>query len=200
MATIIKNQRSRTLEVLSKINVSLEEYLGIDDNQRLATPRYMIRMDSLLSSQVENFNDAIQLYEYDLDMSRTTDSNIGDTKQASGRVEFSNPVIFISNVTFTPTLTQRLIDGIIIEKIEFIRLQNIEKKNQPAETITFKNCYFQAIALRKTILVGDFRFSEYSHWLSSISQDGKNNGNLAASYNLVTGNSDVSSGGDGEEA
>jgi len=194
MAAIIHNRPSRSLEFLASIKGSLEEYLGIDNNQRLSTPKYMIKMDSLLSSEISDYTDHTQLYYFDFDISRTTSGNIADKQVSSGRVEMSNPVFVISNSAHTPDLIQRLINGGRVDEIKITRYQNIEDKNQPAEVITFKECYYQGYVLKFDYLVGDFRFTQYSHDTTSTLQDGVKEGNATANYNLKTGASDVSAG------
>ena len=196
MGNYVQRLPSRSLDVLAGIRGSVDEFLSIDDNKRLAAPKYMIQMDDLLSSEIENFTQSTQLYYFDL--LRTIRGNVGDEMVSSARIEMSNAVFFISNTFHTPKIIQSMLNGDNINEIKIIRLQNLKQKNEAAETIVFKNCFFQSLVPRFDMLIGDFRYNDYSHTVESNTQTGESQGKASATYQLSKGTSNVEGGGGGD--
>ncbi len=180
-------QQLRNLEGL-RGQGALDQYVPSSNYaQMTATPQFMISMDTLLASTLENYTTSIQLFQFDFDISRFTNPNTTSQQYSSGRVQFNNPVVVIPNGIHTPNLINRLINGKLVEEIVITRLQNIDQENQAAEEITFESCYFQNIIPKYDVLIVSFRFVIYTHKTSYYDQKGDLQGNNQVTYDMSTG-------------
>ena len=191
----INPEHSKALENFRRQETPLDQRIPSSIYlQGTATPQYMVKMDDLVASTVENFTSAIQLFHFDFEVSRFTNPNTAHQQYSSSRVQFENPVLVIPNGVHTPNILNRLISGILVDEIKISRLQNIKEVNQEAEVITFKKCYYQNVTPKYDALIITFRFVEYSHQTKSYGQDGTEKGNNVVTYDMGTGKPTVSGG------
>lgn len=191
----ISPEYSKALESLRNVEGSLDQRLPSSIYvQGTATPQYMVKMDDLVKSTVQKYEEFIQLYHFNFEVSRFTNPNTAHQQYSSSRVQFENPLLVIPNGIHTPNIMNRLISGILVQEIKISRLQNIGDTNVEAEAITFKKCYYQNVTPKYDSLIITFRFIEYMHLTTYYEQDGTSKGNNVVGYNMSTGEHAVQGG------
>lgn len=126
---------------------------------------------------------------------RTNANTVDKNKYDSSRVRISNLLFAIPHDVWTPQIENILINGILVEKITFIRLTNQGQIDEIAETINFYDTLFQQSKQVNDILLLEARVEKMDRTTVRRNQKGVQEGQNAVSYDVQ--NSIVTSGGGG---
>lgn len=163
------------------------------------TPDLMMKITdggtALTSSHLDTFTESSEINTFLYDIKR-------DVQSDSSRNVHTNAQTFLSDVTFIApaepyiaSVIQRLLNGTMIESIEFAELQNTGKVNQARETTTFEKCYFTHFQRfttswggnsRINVFVASFRSLDYAVSIQALDTTG-NPGNMSAAFDFIAG-------------
>lgn len=149
---------------------------------------YMVKMDSLVNSAVNNFNDHCPLYQFLLHGSRQSNPNASQEKKSSGRFVMQNPILVIPNSTFAAVIFQKLVDGSNINEIRVVRLGNLSgQMNQKIEEYVFSTCELQDVQTNYDTIRIEFRATLVEITINGYDQSGSQQGSNNVKFNLETG-------------
>lgn len=152
------------------------------------TPEYMVKIDGLLNSTTQGFEEYALLYHFEVHLSRQTNPNAPQEKKDSGRLVMQNPVLVIESGNFTAPIVQQLVNGKNIEEIKIARLGNIGGElNQTIEEYNFTNCEFQDVRTSYDTIRVEFRATTVEIVIHTFDQTGVNQGQSNVKFDLKTG-------------
>jgi len=166
-----------------------EDQINPSENYRnvIATPEYVVKIDDLVSSTVENYEEYVQLMHFGYEISRQTNPNVADQLYTSARVSLEDPVLIIPNGAFAPILIQKLIRGDLIQEIRIKRLANIAEMNVTVQELVFTENFFQRVVPTYDTIRLSLRAETYENIIYSYDQMGQKTGTTSVKFNARTG-------------
>jgi type VI protein secretion system component Hcp len=154
---------------------------------RIVTPEWMILIDDLMSSSIENFEDYGELYGWYAEQARVTEGSTANNLFSTSTVQHSNVVIVIPNNVYGPTLEFKMASGSKLSKIKIVRLSNMKNLKVAIQVVTFANCRIESIQQQLDRLVVSFRPEKRENKVFKWKQDGKKEGQAVTKFDYTKG-------------
>ncbi|MBY0282265.1 MAG: hypothetical protein K2W94_08970 [Alphaproteobacteria bacterium] len=108
------------------------------------SPEWMIKIDDLTTSDVDNFNGYTELFGWHGESSRFTTGDISNNLFTSATLKHSDLVVLMSNGGYAATLETNMNTGTPINVLTIIRLGNIKATKVTMQQIDYTNCFIQS--------------------------------------------------------
>jgi hypothetical protein len=116
-----------------------------DPNKRgVRSPEWMIKIDDLLKSDVDGFNDHCELFGWYGESSRLTTGDISGQLFTSSTLSHSDVVLLLPNGGHGAQIETKMNIGMPLENIVIARLGNVQNLKVKLQKIEFKHCRIQA--------------------------------------------------------
>lgn len=109
------------------------------------SPEWMIKMDDILSGNVEEFNDFCELFGYSAEYSRKTTGDISNPLLTSASLRHSELVVLIPNGGYSAVLETNMYTGTHVESMTIVRLGNVKNQKVKLQEIVYTLCRIQRI-------------------------------------------------------
>lgn len=119
---------------------SMDDPLYQDAHSGVRSPEWMIKIDDLLKSSVDSFEDHAQLFSWKGYSKRKTTGDFGNLLFTSATLAHSMVEIEIANGSFAPALETKMNKGEHLELMTLVRLGNAKDLKVKLQTIAFGNC------------------------------------------------------------
>lgn len=147
---------------------------------------YIIKIDDLVSSSIEDYPDHCPLYAYEEEISRDFNPLASGQLQGSGSVQLSHINIIVPTGVFVADIINSIYAGDHIEEISIKRLLLVKGELQIAEEMTYTGCFFTHWKPNGDKTKFLFRYLERSHEINEIAQDGSVGGQGVSGFNVET--------------
>ncbi len=188
---IIDSTRSLGQSVTTGVNGHAITIPTVDPNighqNRISTPTWMILIDDLMSSSIENFEDHAELYGWYAEQARITEGSGANNLFSTSAVQHSNVVVVIPNNIYGPTLEFKMNSGANIAKIHIVRLGNYGDLKLSMQEITYTNCRIESMQQELDRLILTFRPETRENKVIKYKQDGTKEGQAVTKYDYTTG-------------
>ena len=145
------------------------------------SPEWMVRMDDLLASDVDDYDDHAELFGWFAESSRFTTGDISNSLFTSATLKHSDLVVLIPNGGFAATLETRMNTGTQIEALKIVRLGNIKATKVKLQTIEYAVCRIQSFQQQLDRLIMQLSVSSKVNTLYVYDNEGVNQGQVVSS-------------------
>jgi hypothetical protein len=152
-----------------------------------ATPQYMVKIDDMTFSTLEDYTDYVECYHLGFQVSRLTNPNVSDQLFTSSRVVLEDPVFVIPNGNHAPILLQKLIRGDVIEEMRVKRLANMGDMNITVEEYVFQSSFLQRFEPKGDTIEVYIRAGTFEIVIYSYDQSAQKTGNTIVKFDARTG-------------
>lgn len=153
---------------------------------RVTTPEWMIQIDDLLSSTIENFEDYGELYGWYAEQARLTQGNTGSQLITTAAAQHSNVLIVLPAGIFIPTLETKMNTGANIALIKIVRLANVGDLKVSLQEIEFTNCKIETMQQQLDEIIISFRPESRQNTIIKYKQDGSKEGQAVSKFDYTT--------------
>jgi hypothetical protein len=160
---------------------------NINHQNRVKTPEWMISIDDLMNSTIENFEDHAELFGWYAEQSRITEGSAANNLFSTATVQHSNVIIVIPNNIYGPTLEFKMNSGANIAKIHIVRLSNVGDLKVPLQEINYTNCRVESIQQELDKLIISFRPETRENTVIKYKQDGSKEGQAVTKFDYTKG-------------
>lgn len=118
---------------------------GSDDSvynthEGVRSPEWMIKIDDLLKSSVDQFEDHAQLFSWRGLSKRRTTGDFGNLLFTSATLAHSLVAVELSNGSYATSLETKMNKGEHLETVTIVRLGNAKDLKVKLQTVVFGNC------------------------------------------------------------
>lgn len=160
---------------------------SIHHEGRVTTPEWMISIDDLLSSSIENFETFSELYGWFAEQARLTKGYTSDQFFSTASVQHSNVIIVLPAGIYIPTLESKMNMGANIALIKIVRLSNNGDVKQSNQEIEFTNCKIESMRQELDNIIISFRPETRQNTIIQYGQDGTKLGQAVTKFDYTTG-------------
>ncbi len=156
----------------------------------VTTPEWMISIDDLLSSTIEDYEQYCELLGWYAEQARITKGNTANQLFASATVQHSNIIVIVPNGTFGPTLENKMNTGSNLSEVTISRLANMGEMKVLLQEIKFTNCKIETIQQQLDKLVLTLRPETRENTVYQYDQSGQKEGQTVSKFDYTTSKSD----------
>lgn len=150
------------------------------------SPEWMVKMDDLLNSSVENFAEYAEVFGWSGTMSRNTSPYLSSDLHTTSTLVHTDLAIIIPMSGYAAKLNMRMAKGMKISKITLVRLGNIEDVKQIIQQIDFEICRIQSIQQSIDQLSLTIQVQKRTDTVNVYKQDGSNSGKVVSTVDFST--------------
>lgn len=158
----------------------------IKHSNKVTTPEWMVAIDDLLSSTIDGFDKACELFGWHAEQARITTGSTANQLFTTATVQHSNVSIIIPMGIFVPTLETKMTTGANLASIKISRIANITDQKVPLQEIEYTNCKIDAIQQQLDRVVISFRPETRTNTVYKYKQDGSKEGQAVSKYDYTT--------------
>ncbi|RZI45872.1 hypothetical protein [Candidatus Finniella inopinata] len=142
------------------------------------SPEWMIKIDDMLKSEVENFNDYCELFGWYGESSRLTTGDISNQLFTSATLKHSDLVIIIPNGGYGAQLETKMNLGIPLNEVQVVRLGNVKSTKVKLQVIDYTLCRIQSFQQQLDRLVICLNISAKTNTVFVYDVNGNNKGQM----------------------
>lgn len=144
------------------------------------SPEWMIKMDDLLESDVEDFNDYAELFGWHAESSRFTTGDISNSLFTSATLRHSDLTVLIPNGGFSAKLESKMNLGDPIQELTIVRLGNIRATKVKLQTVVYTICRIQSFQQQLDRLFLQMTVTTKENTIFVFDIDGQNKGQVVS--------------------
>lgn len=182
------NKDQYTSQVLANRSTTIPM---VDPNIRhtnnVSTPEWMIQIDDLLSSTIENYEGFADLLGWHAEQARLTKGRTGNQLFSTAAVQHSNVLIVLPAGIYIPTLETKMNTGSNIALIKIVRLANDGDLKVTLQEIEYTNCKVESMEQHLDEIVISFRPETRQNTVNKYKQGGGKEGQAVSKFDYTTG-------------
>lgn len=186
MSTINKDQYTNSILANRTGSIPMVDP-GIRHTGNVTTPEWMIQIDDLLSSTIENFEGFSELYGWYAEQGRLTKGRTANQLFSTAAVQHSNVLIVLPAGIFIPTLETKMNSGANIALIKIVRLANVGDLKVSLQEIEYTNCKIDSMQQQLDEIIISFRPETRQNTIIKYKQDGSKEGQAVSKFDYTTG-------------
>lgn len=144
------------------------------------SPEWMIKIDDMLQSEVENFNDYCELFGWYGESSRLTTGDISNQLFTSATLKHSDLVIIIPNGGYGAQLETKMNLGIPLNVVQVVRLGNVKSTKVKLQVIDYTLCRIQSFQQQLDRLVLCLSITGKTNTVFVYDVNGSNKGQMVS--------------------
>ncbi|RZI45141.1 hypothetical protein [Candidatus Finniella inopinata] len=148
-----------------------------DVHSGVRSPEWMVKIDDIMKSNVDGFEDHAELFRWVGSSKRKTTSDFGNNLFTSATLYHSLVEIEIANGEFAPALETKMNKGEHLELMTIVRLGNAKDLKVKFQTIAFGNCRIEGFEQAGDRLILQLYVTTKENTVIPIGQDGAPGGN-----------------------
>jgi len=149
------------------------------------SPEWMIKIDDMLQSEVENFNDYCELFGWYGESSRLTTGDISNQLFTSATLKHSDLVIIIPNGGYGAQLETKMNLGIPLNVVQVVRLGNVKSTKVKLQVIDYTLCRIQSFQQQLDRLVVCLSITGKTNTVFVYDVNGSNKGQMVSSVDYA---------------
>ncbi len=163
----------------TKIRIATTD-VSTPDDRGVKSPEWMIKIDDMLQSEVENFNDYCELFGWYGESSRLTTGDISNQLFTSATLKHSDLVVMIPNGSHAAQLESKMNLGVPLDLVQVVRLGNIKSTKVKLQVIDYTNCWIQSFQQQLDRLVLFLSISAKTNTVFVYDINGNNKGQMVS--------------------
>lgn len=163
---------------------------SIQHTNNISTPEWMIQMDDLLSSTIENFEDFGELYGWYAEQARLTQGHTANQLISTSAVQHSNILVVLPVGIYIPSLENKMNSGANIASILIVRLMNVGDMKEKQQMVLFNDCKIESMQQQLDQTIISFRPTARTNIIFKYSQAGELEGQSVSFFDYTTGKND----------
>lgn len=164
----------------SKFRIATTDVDAPEDNpDGVKSPEWMIKIDDLMKSDVDGFNDHCELFGWHGESSRFTTGDISNNLFTSATLKHSDLVILIPNGGYAATLETNMNTGVPINPT-IVRLGNIKATKVMIQKIDYTNCFIQSFQQQLDRLILRLSVTTKTNTIFVYDNTGQNQGQVVS--------------------
>lgn len=153
----------------------------------VSTPEWMIKIDELLGSTIQDYDQFAELYGWASEEARVTKGSTANNLFATSALLQSPVTIVLPVSEYAATLDLKMYSGSNIEEITIVRLGNVGEERQIMQQIKYSNCKIEGISQIGDMYVVSFRPLTRENTVNKYDQTGGNVGQAVSAVDYSTG-------------
>lgn len=149
------------------------------------SPEWMIKIEDLVSSEVDDFNDHCELFGWYGESSRLTTGDISNTMNSSATLRHSDLVLFIPNGGHGAQLETKMNLGTPLAQVKIVRLGNVKAAKVKMQEIEFTTCRIQSIQQQLDRLYVFLSVGTKTNTVYVFGADGSQKGQMVSKVNYI---------------
>jgi hypothetical protein len=168
----------------SRIKIATTDVESSDDRS-VKSPEWMIKIEDLVSSEVDGFDDHCQLFGWYGESSRLTTGDISNTLNSSATLKHSDLVLLIPNGGHGAQLETKMNLGTPLTEVKIVRLGNIKAAKVKMQEIEFSTCRIQSIQQQLDRLLVFLSVGTKTNTVYVFGPDGSQKGQMVSKVNYI---------------
>ncbi len=152
-----------------------------DNTGGVKSPEWMVQMDDILASDVDDYNDYAELFGWYAESSRFTTGDISNSLFTSATLKHSDLVVLLPNGGFSAILETRMNTGTPVDQLTIVRLGNIKAMKVELQTIVYSNCRIQSFQQQLDRLILQMSVTSKVNTIFVYDNDGQSQGQVVSS-------------------
>jgi len=163
----------------SKLKLATTD-VSTPDDKGVKSPEWMIKIDDLLSSDVDNFNDHCELFGWYGESSRLTTGDISGQLFTSATLRHTDLVLLLPNGGHAAQIESKMNLGIPLNEVNILRLGNIKSMKVQLQSIVYTNCHIQSFQQQLDRIVLSLLVSSKTNTVFVYDNSGTNKGQMVS--------------------
>lgn len=152
-----------------------------DGSTSVKSPEWMIKMDEILSSNVDGYDKYGELFGWYAESSRFSSGDISNQHMSSATLKHSDLVVFIPCAGYAADLETKMNTGTPIEELTIVRLGNVKSAKVALQSIKYTICRIQSFQQQLDRLFLHFNVTTRENTIFVYDADGNNTGQSVSS-------------------
>jgi hypothetical protein len=162
----------------------------VPEDITVRSPEWMIKIDALLSSNLEGFEDYAELFGWNEESSRFTPGNLSNQLLSSATLKHSGLTILISNGGHSANIELKMNRGIPLDLIEIVRLGNIKDVKVKLQVLEYSACWIQTFQQELDRIIVSCSISKKKNTIYVYDNSGASKGQIVSEVDYVLGKVD----------
>jgi hypothetical protein len=154
------------------------------------SPEWMIKIDDLLSSNLDGFQDYAELFGWNEESSRFTPGNLSNQLLGSATLKHSGLTILIANGGHSAHIELKMNRGIPLDLISIVRLGNIRDTKVKLQVLEYNVCWIQTFQQELDRIIVVCSISKKKNTIYVYDSSGANRGQIVSEVDYVLGKVD----------
>lgn len=167
------------------LRVAVTDMLHEEDMMGIKSPEWMVRIDGLMQSSVEGFNDYVELFGWYAESSRYTSADVGGPLFTSATLRHTDLILIIPYGGYCTQIESNMNLGIGIENLSIVRLANIGQAKVTVQLIEYKTCKIQSCQQQLDRMVLHVMIGSKTNTVYVYGQDGQSQGQMVSHVNYI---------------
>jgi hypothetical protein len=164
---------------MSRIKIATTDTTSPDE-RGVRSPEWMVKIDDLLGSNVDDFKDYAELFGWYGESSRLTTGDIGNQLFTSATLKHSDLVLLIPNGGHAAQLESKMNLGVPLSIVQIVRLGHIKATKVKLQMIDYGLCRVQSFQQQLDRLVLFLGISSKTNTVYVYDNDGNNKGQMVS--------------------
>lgn len=158
------------------------------DDITVRSPEWMVRIDELLSSNLEGYTNYSEIFGWNEESSRFTPGNLSNQLLGSATLKHSGLMLLIPNGGHSAHMELKMNRGIPLDIIEIVRLGNIKDSKVKLQVLEYKTCWIQSFQQQLDRVIITVSVSVKKNTIFVYDSSGTNKGQIVSEVNYIKGN------------
>lgn len=154
------------------------------------SPEWMVKIDKLLSSSVDGYEEFTEIFGWQEESSRFTAGNLSNQLLGSATLKHSGLILLIPNGGHSAQIELKMNRGIPLDLVQIVRLGNIRDVKVKLQLLEYHACWIQAFQQELDRVILTLSVSYKKNTLFIYDQAGGNKGQMVSEVDYVKGNVD----------
>lgn len=152
------------------------------------SPEWMVKIEQLLSSSLEGYEDFSEIFGWQEESSRFTAGNVSNQLLGSATLKHSGLILLIPNGGHAAQIELKMNRGVPLSLVQIVRLGNIRDVKLKLQVLEYHSCWIQSFQQELDRLILTLSVSYKKNTLFIYDQDGGNKGQMVSEVDYVKGN------------
>jgi hypothetical protein len=158
------------------------------DDITVRSPEWMVKIDNLLSSNLDGYRDFCEIFGWNEESSRFTPGNLSNQLLGSATLKHSGLMILIPNGGHSAQIELKMNRGIPLDLIEIVRLGNIQDSKVKLQVLDYTTCWIQSFQQQLDRVIVTVSVSIKKNTIFVYDNSGTNTGQMVSEVNYIQGN------------
>lgn len=155
------------------------------DSSAVKSPEWMIKIDKLLQSSVEGFQDYVELFGWYAESSRFTNPDVSGPLFTTSTLRHSDLILIIPYGGYCAQLESNMNLGVGISNLNIVRLGNIGQMKVTMQLIEYKTCKIQSCQQQLDRMILHVMIGSKTNTVYVYGQDGQNQGQMVSQVDYI---------------
>lgn len=158
------------------------------DDITVHSPEWLVKIDNLLSSTLDGYQDFTEIFGWQEESSRFTSGNLSNQLLGSATLKHSGLILLIPNGGHSAQIELKMNRGVPLDIVQIVRLGNIRDVKVKLQLLEYRSCWIQAFQQQLDRVILTLSVSYKKNTIYIYDQSGGNKGQMVSEVDYVKGN------------